>query len=90
MAGLRPRWTNHRFGRWIARQGVQNVVLSLQAAGCVGVSRHAVYKWVSGRRAPSTDHLEALIRVSGGALRYSDIFAARDRSAGGGDPCRTS
>lgn len=71
-----PRRWQTPFGRYIARRGVPWVVGRLEAEG-LPVTPFAVYRWVAADTVPRPVFAHALVRISGGALTWSDIYEHR-------------
>jgi len=69
------RWGT-RFGRWLDGYTVPKVTEGLARSGAP-VTAGAVYEWLSGRTSPRIEHANALIALSGGRLRVSDIIGHR-------------
>jgi len=73
-----PRRRRTRFGRFIDGVGVGRLAQELEGLG-VGVSRHALYGWLSGRIRPRPEAAMALRRLSKGELEIEDIYRHHDR-----------
>lgn len=71
MLGRRSHWETP-VGRWVRRLGVTRIVQGLHAQG-VPITRDAVYKVVSGRRAPGLEVRSGLARISRGRIRCEDV-----------------
>ena len=71
MLGRRTHWETP-VGRWARRVGVSRIVQGLRAQG-LPVTRSAVYKIISGARAPSIDVRAGLTRLSHGRIRSQDL-----------------
>ncbi len=71
MLGRRSHWETP-VGRWARRLGVSRIVQGLHAQG-VPITRFAVYKILSGMRAPGLEVRSGLARLSRGRIRGEDI-----------------
>jgi hypothetical protein len=71
MLGRGRQWETP-VGRWAKRLGVSRITQGLRAQG-VPVTRDAVYKVLSGRRAPGLELRTGLNRLSKGRLHGEDI-----------------
>jgi hypothetical protein len=75
-----PRRWQTPFGRHIARRGVPWVVGRLEAEG-IGVIPQTVYPWVAAIKSPRPSPARTLVRTSGGALTWNDIYGHREQLA---------
>lgn len=73
---LSPRWDTP-FGRWVHETGVSRIVAALGRDPDLRVTTNAVYEWVAGRNAPTTDRGIALVRMSGGRLTLDAVYQHR-------------
>lgn len=71
MSTARPRM---RLRRFVSRRGVTQLTRDFRAAG-FPVTRQAVYGWLNGRRTPRPHLALQLVRMSGGAIRVTDVLA---------------
>jgi hypothetical protein len=86
MRRIKQRWGS-RLGRWVERRTVSRVVKDLAAAGHP-VTRHAVYKWVRGARAPQLAIARTLIELGRGSLTLGDLCPTSREDAPTGVPAR--
>ena len=66
------RWRT-RFGSWV--RGYQGGVAQL--AIDLAVTDHAIYDWISARRAPHPSRAIAMAHLSGGAVSLEDVYGHR-------------
>lgn len=75
----RQRWETS-FGKWVMTAGVSSL------ADQLGVTRQAVYHWVSGRAIPPPSRAVDIIRLSDGALGFQDLYGLLAQEDAG--PCQ--
>ena len=77
-----PRW-NTRFGRFVSRYTVVELTRELARAGHP-IHDRTVYEWLSGRTVPRLQTAQAIVTLSSGRVRITDIASQR-RAARNGD-----
>ena len=63
-----------QFGRWVVEFGIPRIVAELRKDPDLRITEHAVYDWLSGRRAPRPSRAAALVRISRGRLSLETIY----------------
>jgi len=64
-------WDTH-FGRWVCTYGTSELAETL------GVTRHALYHWIAGRRSPTADRALQIVSLSHGRLSLDCIYHQRE------------
>ena len=67
------RWET-RFGRWVARRGVGNILGELRSEHGLRITSQCVYAWLRGTRTPRPPCAEALVKLSQGRLTLGAIY----------------
>lgn len=73
----RGRWET-RFGAWVSRVTVEQIVAELSVSKLTEVTNQGVYRWLAGATSPTPDRARALVNISGGALTIDAIYSHRD------------